>query len=138
MLLFATTRAFTFKCSPSSYLAFSAKTHMDAKPRTLLHSPFLSSASRSPPREAHMNEPGNGFISLQEWQGWGTTSPLPVMVTEIVEELQALENDIDAHMSFGGIGGKLQVFSYYFCCKVLYLILCLISKKPKEYIHIFF
>ncbi|XP_059449064.1 uncharacterized protein LOC132180304 isoform X3 [Corylus avellana] len=108
MLLFATTRAFTFKCSLSSYLGFSTKTHMDAKPRTLLHSPFSSSASRSPPREAHMNEPGNGFISLQEWQGWGTKSPVPAMVTEIVEELQSMENDIDAQMSFGGIGGKLQ------------------------------
>lgn len=81
-----------------------------------------------------MNEPGNGFVSLQEWQGWGTTSPVPAMVTEIVEELQALENDIDAHMSFGGLGGKLQVFSYYCCCKVLCLILCLISEKPKEYL----
>jgi hypothetical protein len=80
-----------------------------------------------------MNEPGNGFISLQEWRGWGTKSPVPAMVTEIVEELQSMENDIDAKMSFGGIGGKLQVFCYYICCKVLCLILCLVFAKSKDF-----
>ncbi|KAG4386030.1 hypothetical protein AAZX31_12G193000 [Glycine max] len=47
-------------------------------------------------------------VSLQEWQGWGTTSPLPTMVAQIVEDLKVLEEDLDAHMSFGGNGGKLQ------------------------------
>lgn len=63
-----------------------------------------TSASRSPPRE-----PVNGSITLQEWQAWGTTSPLPTMVTDIVDQMKALEVDIDAHMTFGGSGGKLQV-----------------------------
>lgn len=84
-----------------------------------------------------MNEPGNGFISLQEWQGWGTKSPVPAMVTEIVEELQSMENDIDAKMSFGGIGGKLQVFCYYICCKVLCLILCEVFAKSKDFFFFF-
>lgn len=48
-------------------------------------------------------------VSLQEWQGWGTTSPLPTMVSQIVEDLKVLEEDLDAHMNFGGNGGKLQV-----------------------------
>lgn len=50
-----------------------------------------------------------GVVSLQEWQGWGTTSPLPTMVAQIVHDLKGLEQDLDAHMSFGGNGGKLQV-----------------------------
>ncbi|ESW21847.1 hypothetical protein PHAVU_005G104000 [Phaseolus vulgaris] len=49
-----------------------------------------------------------GVVSLQEWQGWGTTSPLPTMVAQIVHDLKGLEQDLDAHMSFGGNGGKLQ------------------------------
>lgn len=48
-------------------------------------------------------------VSLQEWQGWGTTSPVPSMVTEIIEDLKLLQKDIDAPMSFGGNRGKLQV-----------------------------
>ncbi|KAF5481280.1 hypothetical protein F2P56_001947, partial [Juglans regia] len=107
-MLITTTRTFTFKCSPSSFTSF-ARSHMDSKPKTLVQCAFMSSASRSPPREACVNDPGNGSISLQEWQGWGTTSPVPAMVTKIVEELKALETDIDAPMSFGGSGGKLQV-----------------------------
>ncbi|XP_035540119.1 uncharacterized protein LOC108999672 isoform X2 [Juglans regia] len=106
-MLITTTRTFTFKCSPSSFTSF-ARSHMDSKPKTLVQCAFMSSASRSPPREACVNDPGNGSISLQEWQGWGTTSPVPAMVTKIVEELKALETDIDAPMSFGGSGGKLQ------------------------------
>ncbi|KHN36634.1 hypothetical protein glysoja_001365 [Glycine soja] len=47
-------------------------------------------------------------VSLQEWQGWGTNSPLPTMVSQIVEDLKVLEEDLDAHMNFGGNGGKLQ------------------------------
>ncbi|KAF3952508.1 hypothetical protein CMV_021942 [Castanea mollissima] len=94
------TRAFTF--------AFKIKTHfhiIHPKPRTILFllRPMSTSASRSPPRE-----PVNGSITLQEWQAWGTTSPLPTMVTDIVDQMKALEVDIDAHMTFGGSGGKLQ------------------------------
>lgn len=81
---------------------------MDSKPRTL-RSPFSCSTSGSPQREARSSDAVEGAITLQEWQGWGTTSPLPAMVTKIVEDLKALEKDIDAQMSFGGSGGKLQV-----------------------------
>lgn len=78
-----------------------------------------------------MIDPGNGFISLQEWQAWGTTSPVPAMVTKIVAELKALETDIDAQMSFGGSGGKLQVFTCYFYLNV-FIWLCVVSTKAKE------
>ncbi|XP_061357665.1 uncharacterized protein LOC133301969 isoform X2 [Gastrolobium bilobum] len=55
-----------------------------------------------------MGDAGEGVVSLQEWQGWGTTSPIPTLVTQIVEDLKVLEKDFDAQMSFGGNGGKLQ------------------------------
>lgn len=53
-----------------------------------------------------------GVVSLQEWQGWGTTSPLPTMVSQIVEDMKVLEKDFDAQMKFGGTGGKLQVIMF--------------------------
>ncbi|KAL2474622.1 DTW domain-containing protein [Abeliophyllum distichum] len=46
-------------------------------------------------------------ISLQEWQGWGTASPVPTMVNEVIKDLKLLEKDIDAHMTFDGNHGKL-------------------------------
>ncbi|XP_062107332.1 uncharacterized protein LOC133818464 isoform X1 [Humulus lupulus] len=92
-----------FKCPQA--LAFCSKIHMDFKPRSL-HSPF----SRSPPREVRISEDGEdgSVITLQEWQGWGTTSPLPIIVTRIADDLKDLEKDNDAQMTFGGKGGKLQ------------------------------
>lgn len=104
----STCRAFSFKCSPS--LAFSTKTRMDATPRSL-HNPFTSSASRSPPWEASLSASGDGSVTEQEWQAWGTSSPLPSGVERIVEDLKDMERDADAHMSFGGNGGKLQVWN---------------------------
>ena len=62
-----------------------------------------------------MGDGSEETISLQEWQGWGTMSPLPKMVAEIVEDLKVLERDIDSQMSFGGNGGKLQVLPLI-CC----------------------
>ncbi|XP_038901524.1 uncharacterized protein LOC120088365 [Benincasa hispida] len=95
----STLRAFapTFNRSPSR--AFSVKTQMDSIIRNPDgHSSRCASTSKS--REA--------LITLQEWQGWGSTSPVPIMVTEIIEEMKVLEKTIDAQMSFGGNGGKLQ------------------------------
>ncbi|KAL5998883.1 hypothetical protein ACLOJK_009831 [Asimina triloba] len=48
-------------------------------------------------------------ISLKEWQGWGTSSPVPSLVTQVVGDLKALEREMETQMSFGGIGGKFQV-----------------------------
>lgn len=48
-------------------------------------------------------------VSVEEWQQWGTSSPIPAMVTEVIEDIKALEQDSEAHVNFGGSGGKLQV-----------------------------
>ncbi|CAM8958834.1 unnamed protein product [Rhodiola kirilowii] len=66
-----------------------------------------SLTSRPPPRESVMGESGI-VISLEEWQGWGCNGPLPAMVTEIVEDLKAIEKDTEARVCFGGLGGKLK------------------------------
>ncbi|CAJ2660482.1 uncharacterized protein LOC123894699 isoform X1 [Trifolium pratense] len=55
-----------------------------------------------------MNNNDAAVVSLQEWQGWGTTSPVPAMVTQIAEDLKLLEKDFDSQMKFGRAGGKLQ------------------------------
>ncbi|XP_022727236.1 uncharacterized protein LOC111283097 isoform X1 [Durio zibethinus] len=97
---------FTFQFSPS--LKFSAKTHKEFRPRSH-NSSIMNSAFRSSPREAQVNDARfGGTITLEEWQGWGCVSPVPPMVTEVIQDLKLLENNIDAHMVFGGNGGKLQ------------------------------
>ncbi|MCE3215621.1 hypothetical protein HAX54_003001 [Datura stramonium] len=65
-------------------------------------------SSLSTSRESHkVVGSGESAISLQEWRGWGTTSTVPSMVTQVVEDLNLLENNVDAHMVFGGNHGKL-------------------------------
>lgn len=48
-------------------------------------------------------------ISLEEWQGWGTVSPLPAMVDQVIHDMKLLEKDIDKPMTFGGNRGALTV-----------------------------
>lgn len=117
-MFFITTKAFPFKGFPLPSLP---KTRMDS-PRKILHThTAFNSASRSPPKLSSLDDAADRTITLQEWQGWGTTSPLPAMVTEIIEELKSLEKNVDTQMTFGGKGGKLQVsvsvrsFPYPFC-----------------------
>ncbi|KDP24135.1 hypothetical protein JCGZ_25792 [Jatropha curcas] len=74
---------------------------MESPPRRLQDT-LLKSTARSPPREV------DAEVSLQEWQGWGTISPVPAKVLEIVEDLKHLESKTDAQMVFGGSGGKLK------------------------------
>ncbi|XP_007043587.2 PREDICTED: uncharacterized protein LOC18608702 isoform X1 [Theobroma cacao] len=96
----------TLEFSPS--LKFSAKTHIEFRPRSL-HGSIMNSASRSSPREAQVNDTAcRDSITLEEWQGWACVSPVPAMVNEVIHDLKLLENNIDAHMVFGGNGGKLQ------------------------------
>lgn len=105
-------RALSFKFSQIHglhhllYPTFSTKTHMDLPPKTLFSSAVSSSSLSSPPIESYSAE---ATIGLQEWQAWGTTSPVPTMVAEIVEDLKGLERETNAQMSFGGNGGKIQV-----------------------------
>ena len=116
MLSGTSTIALTFKCSklyppffPFPFF-FNNKTHMDSQPKTLNSEiSFSRSSTHSPPRESETGDINEPTISLQEWQAWGTTSPLPTMVADIVEELKVLETQSDAQMSFGGLGGKIKV-----------------------------
>ncbi|KAB2042328.1 hypothetical protein ES319_D02G207600v1 [Gossypium barbadense] len=108
MLSSASNRVLTFTLQFSSSLKFSPKTHIDYRPGSL-HSSIMSSASRSSPREALFDDSGcGGPITLEEWQRWGCVSPVPAMVNAVIQDLKLLENNIDAHMVFGGNGGKLQ------------------------------
>ncbi|KAJ0963096.1 hypothetical protein J5N97_028218 [Dioscorea zingiberensis] len=65
-------------------------------------------AASSPEEESPVGRMGAGPVSLSEWQGWGTSSTVPSLVTEVIEDLRTLERDLDANMSFGGLGGKLR------------------------------
>ncbi|XP_028807827.1 uncharacterized protein LOC114762562 isoform X2 [Neltuma alba] len=98
------TRAFLFvKCPAAPKSSLGSRTHFDLRRgKSRIAFSFDSAAP------FRMGDPSEGDITLQEWQGWGTTSPLPTMVMEIVEDLKALEKEVDANMSFGGVGGKLQ------------------------------
>lgn len=112
-------RAVVFKCPAPKPRAWSKTYLLDPPPRNSRATFSSDSASRSSPTEAPMGDGSEGAITLQEWQGWGTMSPVPNMVTEIVEELKALEKDVEAQMSFGGIGGKLQVLQLKRCDYIL-------------------
>ncbi|CAH9114043.1 unnamed protein product [Cuscuta epithymum] len=69
----------------------------------------LSCASLSLlPTGTHRESGREGSISLEEWQGWGSTSTVPAMVIEVIEDLKLLERTADADMVFGGKHGKLQ------------------------------
>ncbi|GMP67189.1 hypothetical protein CsSME_00027264 [Camellia sinensis var. sinensis] len=110
--MISASRALSFKCSP--YPTLCSKTHMESPPRTTLRCCTLSRSSSLSPssseveRESAGSSGGDQVVSLQEWRAWGTASPVPAMVAEIVEDMKSLERDIDAQMSFGGLGGKLQ------------------------------
>ncbi|KAK4420896.1 hypothetical protein Salat_2040100 [Sesamum alatum] len=69
--------------------------------------PFSSKSPSSLPAEAHRTTDAEAAISLQEWQGWGTISPVPSMVKQVIQDLKLLEKDIDSEMTFDGNHGKL-------------------------------
>ncbi|XP_074364606.1 uncharacterized protein LOC141705614 isoform X2 [Apium graveolens] len=80
------------------FLFLSAKTLMEETPS------IAALSVSSPSRQFH----GDSTIGLQEWQSWGTSSPVPSMVSEIVEDLKLLEKESNAQITFGGHGGKIQ------------------------------
>ncbi|XP_027341648.1 uncharacterized protein LOC113854692 isoform X2 [Abrus precatorius] len=84
------TRPFQFRCWNKTHALLTRHCH-----------------SYSPLSNTH-TDMAEGVISLEEWQGWGTTSPIPTMVAQIVHDLKLLEQDFHSQMSFGGNGGKLQ------------------------------
>lgn len=90
---------------------------MDTKPLSIKPSSLQIQAHRVTSEEAS--------ISLQEWQGWGSTSPVPAMVNGVIEDLKLLEKDIDAHMTFDGNHGKLTVKIQTFLPTWYYIFYCL-------------
>ncbi|KAL3632286.1 hypothetical protein CASFOL_025270 [Castilleja foliolosa] len=72
---------------------------------TLSISPKTPSAL--PIEDAHKTSDVEPSISLHEWQGWGTISPVPSMVNQVIDDFKLLEKDIGASMSFDGHRGKL-------------------------------
>ncbi|KAL0288714.1 UNVERIFIED_CONTAM: hypothetical protein Sangu_2645200, partial [Sesamum angustifolium] len=69
--------------------------------------PFSSITPSTSPAEARRTTDAEATISLQEWQGWGTISPVPSMVKQVIQNLKLLEEDIDSEMTFDGNYGKL-------------------------------
>ncbi|CAN6201535.1 unnamed protein product [Urochloa humidicola] len=49
-----------------------------------------------------------GEVSHEEWQRWGTSSPLPTTVAAVVRELLEMEAAAGEKMRFGGVGSKLK------------------------------
>ncbi|XP_065874991.1 uncharacterized protein [Euphorbia lathyris] len=103
--MFSAAKVFNFNFSLQSFF-FSSRAQMESTPRSL-SSTIFNSDSRSPARTSDAIDSSDVSITLQEWQGWGTVSPLPAKVLEIVADLKVLEINTDAEMRFGG-KGKLQ------------------------------
>ncbi|KAF7109675.1 hypothetical protein CFC21_109890 [Triticum aestivum] len=51
---------------------------------------------------------GGGEVSSEEWQRWGTSSPLPTVVASVVRQLLEMESVAGEKMRFGGVGSKLK------------------------------
>ncbi|KAL8151056.1 hypothetical protein V2J09_020864, partial [Rumex salicifolius] len=99
--------------SPFFTSFFFSKSPMDLNPRnsrSFQRSSFSTSCSLSPPlRESQSRElPSDYAITLEEWQGWGPTTPVPTIVTDAIAYLKEVEATSDAQMSFGGNGGRFQ------------------------------
>ncbi|KAM3301805.1 hypothetical protein P3S67_016307 [Capsicum chacoense] len=75
---------------------------------TCMDSSITNSAANNCSREPNkVVSSGEVGISVEEWRGWGPTSTVPSMVTQVIEDLNLLEENVDAHMVFRGNHGKL-------------------------------
>ncbi|XP_057731471.1 uncharacterized protein LOC130946660 [Arachis stenosperma] len=108
-LVTTTTRAFLCKC-PHSKPKFQSwnRTHANGASTRHFHCFYQLQFSHMGEAVKEEEEEEGAAISLEEWRAWGTTSPVPSMVSQIVNDLKLLEKHVDARMSFGGNGGKLQ------------------------------
>ncbi|PWA39455.1 DTW domain-containing protein [Artemisia annua] len=68
----------------------------------------MAAAAAPPPTTISIDSSRPTTISLKEWQAWGTDSSMPTQVAQIVDEMMAFEQESDAQMKFGGLGGKLK------------------------------
>ncbi|KAK6120699.1 hypothetical protein DH2020_045562 [Rehmannia glutinosa] len=101
-LLFSSKTPFLFHSQQNFCNSFNKTTrsHMGTKP-------FSSKNPSLLPTDAHIIADAEPSISLQEWQDWGTISPVPSMVNQIIQDLRLLEKDIGTCMTFDGNHGKL-------------------------------
>ncbi|XP_015694103.2 uncharacterized protein LOC102712736 [Oryza brachyantha] len=51
---------------------------------------------------------GGDEVAPEEWRRWGTSSPLPAMVANVVRELLEMEAEAGEKMRFGGVGSKIK------------------------------
>ncbi|KAL6543365.1 hypothetical protein OROHE_010885 [Orobanche hederae] len=77
------------------------RSHMATKPFSSKNPSLL------PIDDAHRVTDVEASVSPQEWQGWGTISPVPSMVNRAINDLNLLQKDISACMTFDGNYGKL-------------------------------
>ncbi|KAL6561641.1 hypothetical protein OROMI_017242 [Orobanche minor] len=78
-------------------------------PRSHMATKAFSSKNPSllPIDDAHRVTYTEASVSPQEWQGWGTISPVPSMVNRAINDLNLLQKDSSACMMFDGNYGKL-------------------------------
>ncbi|KAM0939531.1 putative DTW domain-containing protein DTWD2/YfiP [Dioscorea sansibarensis] len=69
---------------------------------------FSPMAASSPEEESPVGRMVADPVSVSEWQAWGSSSTVPSLVLDVIDDLRDLERDLDAHMNFGGQGGKLR------------------------------
>ncbi|XP_039143059.1 uncharacterized protein LOC120280329 [Dioscorea cayenensis subsp. rotundata] len=69
---------------------------------------FPPMAALSPEEESPVGRMVADPVSLCEWQAWGSSSTIPSLVVDVIDDLRDLERDLDACMNFGGHGGKLR------------------------------
>ncbi|KAM7270690.1 hypothetical protein ACFE04_029904 [Oxalis oulophora] len=98
----ATTKSFTYRFS-----LLPPKIHFKSLHTITVTAMTTSSSSSRQPRTSNGGG-GEGLITSQEWQRWGPISQVPSIVNDVIQDLKMLEKNIDAHMVFGGIGGKLK------------------------------
>jgi hypothetical protein len=55
-----------------------------------------------------------GEVSTEEWQRWGTSAPLPAVVSDVVRQLLDMEFVAGEKMRFGGPGSKIKVKMPFF------------------------
>ncbi|KAM7271318.1 hypothetical protein ACFE04_030532 [Oxalis oulophora] len=102
MVFTITTKSFTYRFSLPP-----PKTHFKSLHTITVSAMTTSSSSSRQPRTSNGGG-GEGLITSQEWQRWGPISQVPSIVNDVIQDLKMLEKNIDAHMVFGGIGGKLK------------------------------
>ncbi|XP_047073863.1 uncharacterized protein LOC124683387 [Lolium rigidum] len=79
--------------------------------RSLMVSPAETASEEEAEEEALPGAAGagdGGEVSTEEWQRWGTSAPLPAVVSDVVRQLLDMEFVAGEKMRFGGPGSKIK------------------------------